>query len=964
MTSPAADLSAKLNAPVKKSVFERQKAEAEAKKAREQAETAAVLEDFVKSFDDEGDSSSFPSRRTGHGGSGPMNSNYGPGPGKRHFTSSGLKSGPGSLGPVPSKPRSGPGSLGPGPSYGKKRPYDDFSGGGPRGPERDRRDKNERDRMFSPDTDDTPSNGRRDTTSAAFGRLDEESIRDAEELKAAAKPTLHLSSLPPGTSPAVVKSLFAPSPLTVDNVRILPPSTPGSSTERKSISAIVTLAAETPATDIDTMVSHLQNKYLGFGFYLSISRYLSSAALSGATPTSLVGSSGTKPSANLKNQNLPFGARPVPHQHSSLSRAPPPEHGGRGGRFAPPSSYTSSTPYGSSRSSNAPRTQITVQTPNDLKQLRLIHKTVEALLTFGPEFEALLMSRPEIQRDEQWAWLWDSRSTGGVYYRWKLWEILTNFKSRKHRYAASGYGYNSRPQGDVLFEGQSVWIPPEDNLKFEYVTKVEDLVSDEDYNSSDEEDMDDGGGGGGGLANRYRDHQKVTGITDSGPDNDGMGYLNPLAKTKLVHLLSRLPDSNAKLRKGDVARVTGFAIEHAGAGAEEVAALVTRNVIKPFCYSIKKTEDKSRSRSRSRTGSQTPPAASDDDSKDREGDSENKNRSNAKDNSPSDSSAVDTTPASLVGLYIISDILSSSASAGVRHAWRYRSLFETQLRVQNVFPILGRAARQLNWGKLKEDKWRRSIQSILALWEGWCVFPGPSHDAFVDGFLHPPLTEKELEEKEAREKAEAEEEKRADKEREREKAASRWRTVTVDAEQRDHDSDSRLPQSVSNNNTHSQDHDGDVNMEDTNVDGKPMAEDEEYNDGDDDDDDRPTSDADLDGVPMVDSSDEEQEQEEDGPSSHSHPEGVTPQQHASSLSGEPQPPTTTTTTSTSVQHETPEAVTGASAAASAPERTVEGDDNTVSGTKAYLEVPSSSAASQGSAGRARPRAVDFDDMFE
>jgi U2-associated protein SR140 len=47
------DVDSKLQAPTKKSLFERQKAEAEAKRLREEAETKAVYEDFVKSFDDE-----------------------------------------------------------------------------------------------------------------------------------------------------------------------------------------------------------------------------------------------------------------------------------------------------------------------------------------------------------------------------------------------------------------------------------------------------------------------------------------------------------------------------------------------------------------------------------------------------------------------------------------------------------------------------------------------------------------------------------------------------------------------------------------------------------------------------------------------------------------------------------------------------------------------------------------------
>src|ERR1700754_321861 len=85
-------------------------------------------------------------------------------------------------------------------------------------------------------------------------------------------------------------------------------------------------------------------------------------------------------------------------------------------------------------------------------------------------------------------------------------------------------GYGMRPQGDILFEGESTWVPPEEYLKFEYTTNIEEFISDEDYNSSDEEDTEDGGG----LARRYHDHQKLGGdAVDSVPDNDGIGYLNP-----------------------------------------------------------------------------------------------------------------------------------------------------------------------------------------------------------------------------------------------------------------------------------------------------------------------------------------------------------------------------------------------------------------------------------------------------
>ncbi|KAK5390004.1 hypothetical protein LTR20_010844 [Exophiala xenobiotica] len=957
MTSGNPDLPSKLAAPTKKSIFERQKAEAEAKKAREKAETAAVLEDFVKSFDDDdGNRSTFPARRGAFGGGSAPANNFGPGPGKRHFTSSGLKSGPGSLGPSPSQSKSGPGSLGSTPSFGKKRHHDDYSGG--RDGDQDRaRDRDRRDRIFS--YDDRERAHRKD---GSFSAEDDEG-KDADEIKAAAKPTLHLSSIPPGTSVAVIKGLFAASPLTVDNVRVLPAPTAPTS-DRKSISAIVTLAAETPATDIDTVVSHLQNQYLGFGFNLSISRHLSSAALAASNPLNAL-------SANLNN--LPFGAKPIP-QHRSLSRAPPPGQGP--GRFAPPASYTSSTPYGPR--SNIPPTQVTVHTPNDLKQLRLIHKTLEALLVYGPEFEALLMSRPEIQRDEQWSWLWDSRSTGGVYYRWRLWEILTNAKSQNKRRQLSSYGA-IRPPGDTLFEGQSIWVPPEENLKFEYTTKLEDFVSDEDYNSSDEEDADEGGG----LARRYQDHQKLGGRNapdaSSAADVDGAGYLNPLAKTKLVHLLARLPKSNATLRRGDVARVTGFAIEHAGSGAEEVAALVTRNVIQPFCYNVTRQEappansnstydedgpshfERERERDADEvkgagtgTGTGTPADG-------READGNEEPRNNGDGSGSGSSSLKDTTPASLLGLYIISDILSSSASAGVRHAWRYRSLFETKLRQQNVFPILGRLPRDLNWGKLKAEKWRRSVQNILALWEGWCVFPGAVHEAFVDGFLNPPLTAKEVAEKEAVEREAAEKEQ---KDRDREKVSSRWRSV--DQHQHQHEESESKNKNKNKNRDHldldrraptrmlgrdSRDADGDVNMDmDMDMDGRPMGEDGD-DDGDDDDDDdgHVLLDDNLDGVPMVDSSDEEGEQDELDEQQDEQTKGGPPQESAGH-EHEPEPEPEPAPPHPPQKHESHLQPAALDTLEPEPLKTQHNSDDT--------------QPSQGQGRRVRPRAADFDDMFE
>lgn len=422
--------------------------------------------------------------------------------------------------------------------------------------------------------------------------------------------------------------------------------------------------------------------------------------------------------------SLPFGAKTIQPNFpgASLSRAPPP--GSHRGGFAPPTSY------GPNLGRNAPTTQVEVTAPMDVKQLRLIHKTLENLLNYGPEFEALLMSRPEVQREEKWAWIWDARSPGGVYYRWKLWQVITNPRSHGNRKSKS-------QKASSVFEDGASWIPPERDIKFEFTTRLDELVSDEDYNSSDEEQSDG------------EDEKRNLGGAPppeggNGP-NDGLGYLNPLQKAKLTHLLARLPTTHAKLRRGDIARTTAFAIEHAGLGADEVVDMIILNILSPLAY----------------TGANP----------DRELEKDAANReSHEKDNDNPSKGKMDLSAAKLVGLYIISDILSSSATSGVRHAWRYRQLFESALRSHKVFEHLGRLEKDLHWGRLKAEKWKRSVGTLLHLWEGWCVFPQSSHEHFVKVFEQPPLTEDELQKEQ--EKAEAERASNAFS-----KSRNRWKAV-------------------------------------------------------------------------------------------------------------------------------------------------------------------------------------------
>ncbi|KAL8947063.1 MAG: hypothetical protein Q9222_006611 [Ikaeria aurantiellina] len=743
------DIGSKLAAPTKKSQFEKQKAEAEAKRQREQEENAAVYEDFVKSFDDDGDAepSSFGGRK--------LSSFDNAGPSRRHF--SGAGPGPGGRGGLGGRGNSGPGSLGPPPpSLSRKRAHD--------GSFPPRKEPSQSLFAFEDASPGPPD------SKAAFRAASEDDTSKTHE-RAAPKPTLRLSSLPPGTSPAFIKS-FLPPNLNIDAIRINPPSGPNNtnSTERRSISAIVTLANETPAIDIDTAVSSLQNRYLGRGFYLSLSRHFSSTAASSELPAL---------GLNSATSSLPFGARPIPAGPGGpMSRMPGSYRGG----FAPPQSYAPSGPNSYGR--GAPPVQVTVRPPSDLKQLKLIHKTLEALLTHGPEFEALLMTRKEVQMEEKWAWIWDSRSTGGVYYRWRLWDILTGASQKARR--RRGPDLSSQH----IFEGGATWAAPERGLPFEFTTRIEEFVSDSDYNSSDDDDSGDEG-------RRRHAHYHGGAPPPDAPsvNEDEQAYLNPFEKAKLAHLLARLPTTSAKLRRGDVARVTAFAIQRAGEGAEEVVDMITTNVQRPLAFSGANANRK--------VGRDEQPAGRAD-----EGTEEDK-RSTEKE---------DVSASMLIGLFIISDILSSSSTSGVRHAWRYRQLFESALKQKEVFEGLGRLEKTMQWGRLRAEKWKRSVGSVLTLWEGWCVFPQNSQEHFASMFANPPLTVAEEAANAAAEKAVA-----------AAASKSKWRTVEEKANEAKAENDQSQQEAASEKDSMDVDTDGEPMIDDEDLDGEPMVEDDDDN---------------------------------------------------------------------------------------------------------------------------------------
>ncbi|KAL2112195.1 hypothetical protein VUR80DRAFT_8355 [Thermomyces stellatus] len=640
---PFSNLESKLQNTTRKSAFEKQKAEAEAKRRREAAETAAVYEDFVKSFehDESGTSRAGNSHGGGTGAPGPGGAFLGRGgrpggPGRRHFVQNGMKSGPGSLGPPP--------------TLGKKRAFDTFRDGG----------RGDRGVLSFEDQEGSGQGGKGIAQAFRASDDEEEAEGSSREQEMVARPTLQLAQLPPGISLAAIKALL-PSKLAVEGVKIMPaPSrAPG---ERKTTVAIVTLSQDTPGNEIDAAVSQLQNRYMGFGFYLSIHRHLSSAVSTMAS--SLMSSS--------SSSSQPFGAKPVTQNNTA-------QQGGFHRGFAPPTSYGSPGAINRSNLMHVP-----VEPPNDVKTVQMINMVIESLLEHGPEFEALLMTRPEVQKDEKWAWIWDARSQGGVWYRWKLWQVVTGAPSSR-----------GREKYHPIFEDSHAWKEPAKGLPFEYTVDLDELVSDPDYHSSDEDEWEADGRGD----NPPRDVEKT--------------FLNPLKKARLAHLLSRLPTTLSRVRKGDVARVTAFAITHASRGADEVVDMIVSNIDKPLVL----------------TGANPERAHA---VKEKDGTPE------PEDGNKAGNEGSDNSGAKLVGLYVISDILSASSTSVVRHAWRFRQLFENALKEHKTFEKLGMMAHRHGWGRLRAEKWKRSVNLVLNLWEGWCVFPVESQELFSRSFDDPP----------------------------------------------------------------------------------------------------------------------------------------------------------------------------------------------------------------------------------
>lgn len=251
-----------------------------------------------------------------------------------------------------------------------------------------------------------------------------------------------------------------------------------------------------------------------------------------------------------------------------------------------------------------------------------------------------------------------------------------------------------------------MWRHSPHNTPFADLTQLADVVIDVDYASSEEESGDEDA--------QLRNQSGAERLHDQAQMQ--RTFLSPLQCARFAHLLARLPSVNTKLRSGDVARVTNFAINHAGSGIDQIVDMLLLNIEKPFCTTLAAKYE------------QQEDEADDSDAVDVEKLEEHKG----------EDAREDPSNAKLVGLYIISDVLSASTIAGARNAWKYRQLLETGFREQKTFEKLGKLDKELGWGKMKAEQWKRKLAALFDIWEQWSAFSADVLQEFKRAFYMEP----------------------------------------------------------------------------------------------------------------------------------------------------------------------------------------------------------------------------------
>jgi hypothetical protein len=609
---------------------------------------------------------------------------------------------------------------------------------------------------------------------------------------------LHLTPLPVGTSEDEVFTVvndFVTDELRIDEIFIgdhtkLPKWTlgyMGRSLPFDYVSALVVFASDTRLETVKSAEEELHGKYLGKGIYVKVRTTTENESLS-------------LDSIPSQEQEFPFGATPINRPtttHHPFAKPPPPSLQGIStgyqsySRAPPPPSY--GAPPVTQIPSYPDDYEVVVEYPEDLDEIRIIHSTVEKVLTVGPEVEETLMSQEDVQKDETWAWLWDGTSVAGRYYRWRLWEQSLPPEDIRER--------------NIIFAGEAPWKKPKQSLPFEFCTSLDEMANDPGFMNikSDE-----------GIEEILKDDsEELEQLLQA--QNGDFEFLGPYLASELQYHLDNLPNNPVNLIEKDLKFPVVFALDYAGKATKEIAerlisqleAAYNRALDSLVPKSIKEFADAAKRNTMSETpevgmvdathtvqlvgisglsyiaplleepaniargadarsstvsgaviadvtpedypeeaSSMVPsfaPYEDDYDSMDYDEDYEPEVKPE-RERWPYAKPLEDPSGPILVALYVLTDVMAQAKDEGDYKKMRYAVEFEEILKSSGIFSKLGCLDREFGWGKMRADRWRTKVTDIFDQWESSNLMKKEAIEQFRDEFNNPLNADEEQEE--------------------------------------------------------------------------------------------------------------------------------------------------------------------------------------------------------------------------
>ncbi|KAF2280256.1 uncharacterized protein EI97DRAFT_430003 [Westerdykella ornata] len=486
-------------------------------------------------------------------------------------------------------------------------------------------------------------------SSGAFGRADtSRNHHNDVYTKVVAK----VSNLPPGTDLDTIKEIFAGFK-NLEVVGVEDIQERQGPYERDSLAMKVFFEQAAQARDLMVAINELNDKkYLGSGYYLHLDRYLGDHQTSGS-------------------KKLPYGA---------IWEEPEPS-----ARFAPTEELGGSV---RKPQETKPRLVVTAYPPRDIETLRLIHVIIEAVLKGGKEVEAALMEAKYVKQEEKFAWLYDDKHPLNRYYRFRMYQLVTG----------------DRREVIEIYPGFGEWRGgPPLPCEFADETNFENLRN-KILNSAAEEEIKDSLRGDGEITTADRK------FADPYP---GMpkainGIMSPMERLAFKTFLCSVGYDRdfgvVAARPNDVAAVTRFAIDHHGAGMDEIVDLFIENIFDPYIlqpynprYDQLKKKDPSLNSFRK--------------------------------------------DAILNALRVVSDICMVVSSRLQKNTpflkgrcYQYRAAIGTQLLVKDVFTWLADIPKKFGMGMLSTDVFEKDVNYIIDFWIKEALFDPDITETFKTSF--------------------------------------------------------------------------------------------------------------------------------------------------------------------------------------------------------------------------------------